>query len=277
MKYSGYPPYSILMSVYYKENPEYLRQSISSMLNQTVLPEQFVIVIDGPAEDGLKSVLKGFADENGDIFTFVWLPKNIGPGAAQQIGLEHCRNEWIAKMDSDDIAKTERCEKQLQAIMQFPQMDIVGAWEEEFIGAPENIQCLRKVPLSQKDIYSFARRRSPFNNPTVFYRKEAVIAAGGYKKHFRCEDYELYTRMMMNGAKCMNLPEVLLSFRISGETYAKRGNWLNTKSFIHVRYMLYKNFFISLSDLFVTCGGQVIIYFLPNLFRNLFYKKFLRK
>ena len=94
-------PYSVLMSLYKKEHPEYLRLALDSMINQTVKPDEIVLVEDGPLTDELYAVV----EEYKDYLTIVVNKTNLGLGLALNEGLKACRNELVARMDTDDISK----------------------------------------------------------------------------------------------------------------------------------------------------------------------------
>lgn len=138
--------YSVLMSVYYKENPQYLKQAIDSMLNQTLKPEQFVIVEDGKLNDFLHKMVMLYKEKYSDLFTVIELKVNVGLGMALDIGLQHCRNELVARMDSDDISLPERCEKQVKLFESDENLVIVGSNIDEFWDNPTEIKCSRVVP-----------------------------------------------------------------------------------------------------------------------------------
>ena len=150
--------YSVLMSLYVKEQPEYLRLAIDSMINQTVAPDEIVIVEDGPLNDELYRVIDDYTQQYPDIFNIVVNERNLGLGLALNEGLEVCKNELVARMDTDDISKPERCEKQLRIFEENPDLSIVGAFVDEFYFSPEQIVSVRAVPKKQKDIYDFAKR-----------------------------------------------------------------------------------------------------------------------
>ena len=162
--------YSVLMSLYVKEHPEYLRLSIESMLNQTIEPDEIVLVEDGPLTDELYRVV----DEYKDKLHIVINEKNLGLGLALNEGLKVCRNELVARMDTDDISKKDRCEKQLKRFEEKPELAIVGTFIDEFVGDKTNVVSQRKVPTESDKIYQFAKRRSAFNHPTVMYRKGRI-------------------------------------------------------------------------------------------------------
>ena len=184
--------YSVLMSLYKKEHPAYLRLALDSMLNQTIAPDEIVLVEDGPLTDELYDVLKEYVP----FLHLVVNEKNLGLGLALNTGLRACRNELVARMDTDDISKPDRCEKQLKRFAEKPELALVGCHIDEFIGTPDQVVSQRRVPLRSEEIYRFAKRRSAFNHPAVMYRKSAVLAEGGYSDLKRNQDVELFGRML---------------------------------------------------------------------------------
>lgn len=268
--------YSVLMSVYYKEKPEFLRESIQSMLNQTVPTNDFVIVCDGPLTPELDTVLKQFNQDNPDLFQIIRLPKNVGIGAAANTGLKYCKNNLIAKMDSDDISRETRCEKQLEIFSEFPNLDILGGQLSEFEDSTDQIFAIRKVPLNQDEILIFAKRRMPFNNQTVMYKKKKVLEIGGYSPLRRCEDYDLFVRMLQGGCIAKNLPDVLVDYRLNKNAIQRRGMMKNFQGFVQVRWRMYMRGFSGLMDLILPCLGQLFISIVPNKLKIEFYKRCLR-
>lgn len=176
--------YSVLMSLYKKEKPEYLRLALDSMLNQTVVPDEIVLVEDGPLTDELYSVLDDYP-----MLKRIKNETNLGLGLALNVGLKECRNELVARMDTDDCSKPERCEKQLERFLEKPYLAIVGSHIDEFIGNPSNVISQRIVPVTSEEIYEFAKKRSAFNHPAVMYSKTAVLENNGYAKKSGCRSF----------------------------------------------------------------------------------------
>lgn len=269
--------YSFLMSIYYKEKPEYLKLSINSMLSQTVKPDEIVIVKDGKLTEELDEVIEEYRMKNSGTFTIVELEKNIGLGLALNEGLKVARNELIARMDGDDISKPTRCEEELMLFETSDDIDIVGTFIDEFIDDPTNIVSRRIVPTQNDDIYKFAKRRSPFNHPTVMYKKSTVLKNNGYSDLRRNQDVDLFGRMLYNGAKAANINKPLLLFRTNNDLLKRRRNWENTKLYIRVIYSFWKMGFSSFSDLFVVTVGQMIMFIVPLKLQRFLYNKILRK
>ena len=264
--------YSVLMSLYKKEHPEYLRLALDSMLNQTVKPDEIVLVEDGPLTPELYAILNEYP-----MLHRVKNEKNLGLGLALNEGLKVCRNELVARMDTDDISKPDRCEKQLRRFEEKPELAIVGSHIDEFVGTPDNIISQRKVPLTSEAIYNFAKKRSAFNHPAVMYRKSAVMAEGGYSDLKRNQDVDLFGRMLFKGYKAENIDEALLWFRSSDELAARRKSWENTKSYIDTIKKFWKMGYSSFADYAKVAVAQTGMFILPTSMQNWVYKKFLRK
>lgn len=270
-------PYSVLMSLYIKEKPEYLRLAIDSMLNQTVKPDEIVIVEDGPLTEPLYAVLDEYKAKYPQIVRTVKNEKNLGLGLALNVGLKECRNEFVARMDTDDISKSDRCEKQLKVFAENMSLSIVGAYVDEFIDDPKKIVSTRAVPVSNDEIYQFAKKRSAFNHPVVMYRKSRVLAFGGYANLRRNQDVDLFGRMLFGGCKAQNVPESLLLFRSNNDLAKRRKSWENTKSYIDTIGNFRKMGYSSITDYAVVAAAQTGVFLMPAFLQHLVYKLFLRK
>lgn len=268
--------YSVLMSVYYKEKPEYLRESILSMLQQSIVPDEIVIVGDGILTDELEVVLDEFKYNN--IVKIVSLKENVGLGKALNIGLHECKNELIARMDTDDISLKNRCEKQLEIFMGNNELSVVGTAVGEFIDDPMNVIVYKKVEVDNIKIKNMMKYRNPMSHPSVMFKKSDVLKVGNYKCWFLNEDYYLWIRMIQEGFKFQNINEPLVRMRITNETYQRRGGW---KYFITQKnlfdYML-KNDMINLIEYFYNNSIRFVTRVLiTNRMRKLLYLKILRR
>ena len=265
--------YSVLMSLYAKEQPEYLRLAVDSMLHQTVVPDEIIIVEDGPLNDALCTVLEDY----GDKITRVRNEKNLGLGLALNVGLKACRNELVARMDTDDISKPERCEKQLKRFEARPELSIVGAWVDEFSVSPEQVLSTRVVPTDPDAIYNFAKKRSAFNHPAVMYRKSAVLEQGGYSALRRNQDVDLFGRMLYAGCKAENVGEALLWFRSNDDLAKRRKSWENTRSYIDTIRRFWKMGYSSFGDYAMIAVAQTGMFLMPVRVQHWVYRTFLRK
>lgn len=267
--------FTVLLSLYYKEAPQYLRQSLDSIFTQKLLADEVVLVKDGPLTEELNEIIVSYACRY-PFLKIVSFSKNQGLGKALNEGLKHCSHDIVARMDTDDIAKPERFEKQLAVFKKYPDIDVVGAWINEFEDNVSNIKSVRKLPELPDDIRQFAKRRNPINHPVVMFRKSAVLAAGGYRHFPLFEDYYLWIRMLMNGAKFYNIQESLLYFRFSSEMFKRRGGWKYMINELHFLQMMRQMHFISFSQFMQNLFVRFSIRLIPNSLRAIIYTKLIR-
>lgn len=267
--------FSLLMSVYYKENPEYLKSALLSIWDfQTLKPSEIVIVKDGPLTNEIDFELESFAKDK--PVKFAVLERNQGLGIALNIGLLECSFDVVARMDSDDISKPNRFEKQLSIFEKYSDIDVVGAAVDEFKIIPSDVISTRRLPAMSKEIFNLARKQNPINHPVVIFKKKAVLAVGGYKAFPLFEDYYLWGRMLINGAKFYNCSESLLFFRFSEDTFHRRGGWKYSINEIKLELAFFKLGLIRWHDLLVYMPLKFFIRNSPIFLRKFIYKKLLR-
>ncbi|WP_395490626.1 glycosyltransferase [Cedecea davisae] len=226
--------FSVLMSLYAKENPHYLDLCLESISLQTLMPDQVVIVLDGPVGVELEDVIKKWSG----FFNIlpVKLDENVGLGRALNYGLNFCDNELVARMDTDDICMPDRFEKQLAEFNSNITLSLLGTAIQEFDGDVENVTSVRKVPVSSEEICSFSKYKNPFNHMTVMFKKKNILDAGGYQHHHYMEDYNLWLRLIASGIEARNLSEALVLAR-TGDAMLKRRKGF---SYIYSEYILAK-------------------------------------
>lgn len=273
-----YDKYSVLMSVYYKEKPDWLRYSIKSMLSQTVMPDEILIVKDGKLTDELDSVLNIFIEQYPELFTIVELPHNKGLGPALAVGVMKCRNEFIIRMDSDDFSVPNRCEKLLCAMKNHSECGIIGSYEAEFMDNINNIVSIHRVPEMNIDINQFMKRRCAILHPTVLYKKSAVLKSGNYRDALLYEDYDLFLRMVLGcHISAYNIPEALYYIRVNDDFFKRRGGFNYMKSMFKFKLQMYKSGYMNVKDFIISAGAHVVVCLLPNVVRKEIYMKFLRR
>lgn len=268
--------YSVLMSVYDREDPKYLKLSIESILGQTLKPDEFVIVCDGKLTSELTDVLETFITEYGELIKLVQLPENKGLGIALNEGLAHCSNETVARMDSDDISAPDRMERQIK-VLNEKGLDIVSGTVTEFANDINEQLGRRDLPATQEEILKFARRRNPFNHPAVVYKKSSVEKAGGYQDFKFFEDYYLWIRMLLNGCEAANIKETVVYMRVGNGMYKRRGGISYAKQIIKFRWFMLKSGFSGIMDFIITAGGHTVVALVPNAVRGFIYERVLRK
>lgn len=267
--------FSVLMSLYAKERPCFLRQSLDSVFNQKLKADEVILVEDGPLTEELYAIVEEYAMSHSEL-KVVPLSINGGLGHALNEGLKHCSNDLIARMDTDDIAKPDRFRKQVNFMESNPEIDICSSWLQEFENDPENTLDIKKVPSSHEDIAHYIVSRNPLNHPSVMFKKQSVIDAGGYLPFPLFEDYYLWVRMMVNGSKFANIPECLVNFRVSPDMYKRRGGFKYAKDSAKFQWTLHK---LGLTSALTAIKASIIrggVYILPNSLRAFIYSKFLR-
>jgi len=214
-------PFSLLVPVYHGDRPDYLRRAFRSAVDdQTVRPDQVVIVRDGPVRDELARCLSDLQAASPVPVTLVPLERNGGLGPALDRGLAASRFDVVARQDADDVSMPHRFEVELPLIADA---DIVGSGLLEFVTDTDDIVGQRVPPVGAVQIQRYARMHDPFNHPTVVYRKTAVLAAGGYGDLRLMEDYALFARMLLGGARAVNVPEPLVWYRVGEAAFKRRG------------------------------------------------------
>lgn len=269
--------FSVLMSVYKKENPVYLRQCLESLLAQTVLPSEIVIVKDGPLTTQLEQVLSEYVKAQPSLYNIVTLEKNMGLGLALAHGITHCKNELVARMDTDDIAKSDRFEKQLAQFESDEQLDICGSHILEFEDNVDNIVAIRKVPVTDEQIKKYQKRRDGFNHMTVMFKKSTVLDAGNYQDCPLMEDTLLWANMFIHGAKAINIDESLVFVRIGKDMFERRGGFAYFKKYKQGRKMVKQTGYIGAVDYYYTLAVQLIVALIPNKLRGFVFKKLLHR
>lgn len=269
--------FSVLMSVYIKEKPEYLDRALKSILiEQTLIPKEIILVEDGPITVQLKEIIEKYKMQFPNIIKSIKLENNKGLGDALNIGLKETSYDIVARMDTDDIALPQRFEKQYKVISEN-NYDVVSSNVYEFENDENNIIGVKKVPESSSEILRYSKYRNPINHPAVMFRKKAVIDSGSYEKMPDFEDYYLWVKMLNRGYKFYNIQEPLLKFRTGKEMIKRRGSlryFKNEKNFFkkllemkHINYIVY----------FRVLVMRFFFRIFPDNLRLFLYKKFLRK
>lgn len=268
--------YSVLMSVYRGEKAEYLRLSAESVFAQTVPTNDFVLVCDGPLTAELDAVIAELERKHGDVLHMIRLDENGGLANALNVGIRVCKNELVARMDSDDIAVQNRCELQLIKFAEEPDLVVVGGAIDEFEGSPRNVISHKSMPQEHSDVVHYARRRNPFNHPTVMYRKSAILKVGGYPDRMLHEDYALWANLILSGARVCNLSQTLCLMQVDNGLYDRRGGVDYLKKAIRLRWHLYRTGLYTFWSFLYVSLGLTVVCLLPVSARKLAYRICLR-
>lgn len=267
--------FSVLIPVYYKEKPEYFSEALASIIDQTLKPNEIVIVKDGPLTEELEEVLAEYDTENPGLFKIVALESNQGLGVALAKGVEECSYELIARMDSDDISRSDRFEKQIAEFKKDPNLDICGSQIAEFEGVVDNVVSRRIVPLEDSEIKRYQKMRSAFNHVTIVYKKSSVIKVGNYQSCPGMEDGLLYVNMFLAGAYGMNLPDCLVSVRVGNEMINRRGGINYYITYKEARKKILATNYISFYEYILSLIEHLVVCLLPVNVRRIIYRRFL--
>lgn len=270
--------YSVLMSVYKNDNPDYLKLALESIYdNQTVKPDEIVVVFDGPITEKLSAVLTEFAIWKEGIVFYYPQEVNRGLGEALRIGSEKCTGDYIFRMDSDDISDSNRFSKQILYVEEHPEVDVLGSDISEFnFNINENMR-VRSCPEEHNEIVKMSKRRNPMNHVSVCIKKSALINCGGYKSLLLLEDYYLWLRMIVAGCRLRNIHESLVYVRVGNGFESKRGDRERIKGWKVLQKFMFDNKMISCFDVFVNMLFIRIFVNMPSVIKKIIYLKVLRK
>jgi len=218
-------------------------------------------------------IRENFVQSNNSKFKIIRLPYNQGHGNARRVGLDKCSYDYVALMDADDISDADRFEKQIKCFEEDKELSIVGGLLEEFIDNMDNVVGVRAVPIEDEDIKNFLKKRCPFNQVTVMFKKSDVALAGGYIDWYCEEDYYLWIRMYQKGMKFKNIAENLVSVRIGAEMYQRRGGWRYFQSETKLQAYMLKHRIIGLGRFIYNVGIRLVVQvIMPNKFRGHLFK-----
>ncbi len=268
--------YSVLTTLYKNDSPIFLKQSIDSMIAQTVVTNDYVIVVDGPITEELEGVLADYQKKY-DFFNIVRYEENSGLGYALKTGLHVCKNELVARLDSDDLSLPDRCELQLKMFERENDLVLVGSDMYEFDIDPHKVKDVKHMPYTPEAIYKYGKRRNPFNHSSVMYKKSKIEEVGSYSTMRRSQDIELWAKVIYKGYKCRNINKPLVLFRTDGINRVKRKKkWSNVKSDLSIFKKNYKMGYSSLFDYWYVCLYQIVFYLMPEKLASYFYMKLFR-
>ena len=265
------------MSVYHGDNAVYFKDSLDSIFSQTRIPDEVVLVVDGPVGDDINTVINNF-ETSYEIFHVIRLERNSGHAIARQTALDAARYPYVAIMDSDDLAVSDRFERQMSFIESHSNIDVLGGQIDEFIDDAKNVVGTRIVPLVDKEIKSYLKSRCPMNLVTVMLKKDSVQKVGGYIDWYCEEDYYLWVRMTEHGMTFANLPNNLVNVRVGKEMYQRRGGIRYFRSEARLQYYMLKHGIIYLPqflyNVFIRFVLQVVM---PNKIRGWAFRTFARQ
>lgn len=271
--------YSVLMSVYKKDSPEYLQIALKSIYEQqSIKPDEIVIVVDGPIPENLREVLDSFKKDKEKIVKIIQQEQNKGLGEALKKGTEYCTGDYIFRMDSDDISVFDRFEKQINYIEKHSNIDVLGGNIAEFQKSiDEENKRLRVCPMNHEDIVKMGKKRNPMNHVTVCIKKEALVNSGGYQSLLYLEDYYLWLRMIVNNCKLENLNETLVLVRVGNGFEGRRSTKKYIEGWKTLQNFMKKNKMINFLEAKLNMIYIRVFVSTPPWIKKIIYKFILRK
>lgn len=269
--------FSVLMSVYYKETPKFLDLSLKSILEeQTLKPTEVVLVKDGKLTSELDEVIEKYRKTYGKQMNVVSLKKNQGLGKALQIGLEKCKYDLVARMDSDDISVYNRFEKQIDYMEKHPNVTAVGSYIGEFENNTDEPLRLKKIPVTYDEILEYAKMRNPMNHVTVCFRKKDILEVGSYQPLQYLEDHYLWARLLAAGKILQNIPEILVCVRVGNGFTSRRGSRSYIAGWKKLQNYLYEHHLINRFHKMRNIMAMYAMVYMPRWCRSLLYNYVLR-
>lgn len=269
--------FTVILPVYIKENPLYLKKALESIWDdQTLKPKQIIIIEDGPLTDALYSEIQSWKDYLGDTLDVTSFKTNVGLGIALKKGIDLAKYDLIARMDADDIAHPSRFQMQIDFMIQNPHISVCGSSVTEFINEGE-LLLERQVPESHSEIVQYSKRRNPLNHPTVVFRKATLNQLGSYEDMRAFEDYFLWLKLLKGGALFSNLALPLVNMRVGSSFIARRTGFKYAQNECKFWLSSFQRSYISALDLFFNLLTRTFVRLLPLCFLEFIYSRSRKK
>ena len=260
-----------VMAIWAGDKPAQIICAMESILRQTRVPDEFIIVMDGPVSEQILRSIAAYENKTGVMINA--LPKNVGRGASRNYAIGLANSDVIAIMDADDICRQDRFEKQL-AYLEYSGLDLLGGAIEEFSQHPGDLGDVRHVPTDEATIKSMLRFRSAFNHVTLVYRRSLFQQIGGYRELNYVEDWDFYLRSFHAGARMGNLPDVVVDVR---RAVWRRSSIPYFLEEIKVLRAAHNRGFMPKFTLFASVFFRLVKVLSPSIMLNGFYKIVLRQ
>lgn len=264
-------PFSVLLPTYGGDDPAHLETAIESCFRQTRQPDELLVVEDGPLTSALADVLEEWERRHPETVRRHAIPENRGLGNALRVGVQECANPLVARSDADDVNVETRFETQCQYMANHPDVDIVSGYIDEFADDPEDPVTRRTVPTTHEEIARMARFRSPMNHGTVMFRRRAILEAGNYRPVVRMEDYDLWVRLLCDGAQFANLPQTLVKVRAGEGLVDRRGGLEYARAEVRRQREFHDRGFTSTPVFLFNLATRVPFRFVPDRLRRFVY------
>ena len=263
--------FSVVMSVYIKDNDFFLKKSLESLVSQTLLPDEIILVADGALKSSLYKVISNYRCQY-DFIKFISYEENKGPAYAWNIAIENSNNDWIARMDADDICEIDRFEKQVYFLKNNPKVQLLGGHISEFYSDESISIGFKRAPIGSDSIVKFSKKRNPFNHVTVMFRKDLWADSGKYIQISGFVDYYLWIRILSKNTFVANLDTPLVKVRVGNDMFGRRVGWGYLKNEIKFMYSSYEIGYISFYQMLKNLTVRIPLRLLPTSIVEILYK-----
>jgi glycosyltransferase involved in cell wall biosynthesis len=262
--------FTVLQSVYKNDDPCYLDDCLGSISSSTVLPVRIVLVKDGLLTKPLEDVIAKW--ESRLPLYVCGYDANRGLAYALSYGLQYCDTELVCRMDSDDIVRNDRFEKQITFMAENPNIALCSGYIQEFVNDPSIKSSLRQVPQQHEEIVEYLKKRNSFNHMAVCFRKSIILSVGNYQQVPFFEDYDLWIRIVQGNYMTANIPLVLVDARIGNDMVGRRHGMsyaMNELSFLKRQL---RSGFLSHKEFVLLCLSRVPLRVLPKRVLTIIYR-----
>ena len=265
--------FTVILPIYKKVEYKVFRKSFESLINQTLQPNEIIIIFDGPVKNNIKDYLIG------KVKVYKWIKiinfsTNRGLGVVLKTAIKRSLYPYIARCDADDISTPNRFELQIKFLMKNKNIDVLGSNINEV--SNYNLISKKKVHEFHQSICNNIFYRNPINHSSVIFKKKTILDSGNYENVQYFEDYFLWIKVFLKGGKFHNLQEYLVNMNVDNNFF-KRRSGLNYLKFYYnfVKILKYRNIItwkIFLFNLMV----RTSVILMPILIIKKMYKFFLR-
>jgi glycosyltransferase involved in cell wall biosynthesis len=263
--------FSVLISVYFKDNPAFFSIALKSVIEkQTLTPSEVILVKDGPLTQQLEEVISTFTSRYPNLIKSITLKENKGLGLALREGLKHCNFDIVARMDSDDISLPNRFKMQMESI-NSRKVDIVGSNVLYFDTDLIKFIGIKKKPEEMNQVRPYAKKRNPLSHVSVMFRKQSVISVGSYENVPFFEDYWLWLKMLQSGKDFYSIQEPLVIVRYNKGMVIRRGGFEYARKELHFLKRAQKLGFLSKREYWQAIALRLPVRLIPFRLRKWFY------
>ena len=245
---------SALVSVTGHEDSRHLADALESIYAQSLLPDQLVLVVNGPVNSGHDAVIARYqADERMAACEVIRLPNTTGLANVINAGFAVCTGQWFTHTTCDDVSRSDRLAIQLDYVAKYPDIDVFSSWCEEFTEGEPGRQ-IKASTVHHPAVVAALRWRNVLVPPSALMRAAVIRKVGGYRSaHDALAEYDLYVRLVLAGARFRVIPAELVSVRTT-----RLGGWRHIWSEVRFRVFCWRAGFLNLRQFMVITAAHLM-------------------